>query len=49
MYAKLSGMTGTALTEENEFREIYNLDVIVIPTNRPVQRIDKSDMVYKNE
>lgn len=49
MYAKLSGMTGTALTEENEFREIYNLDVIVIPTNRPIQRIDKSDMVYKNE
>ena len=49
MYAKLSGMTGTALTEENEFRGIYNLDVIVIPTNRPVQRIDKSDMVYKNE
>ena len=49
MYAKLSGMTGTALTEENEFREIYNLDVIVFPTNRPVQRIDKSDMVYKNE
>ena len=49
MYAKLSGMTGTALPEENEFREIYNLDVIVIPTNRPVQRIDKSDMVYKNE
>ena len=49
MYAKLSGMTGTALTEENEFREIYNLDVIVIPTNRPVQRIDNSDMVYKNE
>ena len=49
MYAKLSGMTGTALTEEIEFREIYNLDVIVIPTNRPVQRIDKSDMVYKNE
>ena len=49
MYSKLSGMTGTALTEENEFREIYNLDVIVIPTNKPVQRIDKSDMVYKNE
>ena len=49
MYGKLSGMTGTALTEENEFREIYNLDVIVIPTNKPVQRIDKSDMVYKNE
>lgn len=49
MYAKLSGMTGTALTEENEFREIYNLDVIVIPTNKPVQRIDQSDMVYKNQ
>ena len=49
MYDKLSGMTGTALTEENEFREIYNLDVIVIPTNKPVQRIDQSDMVYKNE
>ena len=49
MYDKLSGMTGTALTEENEFREIYNLDVIVIPTNRPVARIDSSDIVYKNE
>ena len=49
MYEKLSGMTGTALTEENEFREIYNLDVIVIPTNRPIQRIDRPDMVYKNE
>ena len=49
MYAKLSGMTGTALTEENEFREIYNLDVIVIPTNKPVQSIDQSDMVYKNQ
>ena len=49
MYAKLSGMTGTALTEENEFREIFNLDVIVIPTNKPVQRIDQSDMVYKNQ
>ena len=49
MYAKLSGITGTALTEENEFREIYNLDVIVIPTNKPVQRIDQSDMVYKNQ
>ena len=48
MYSKLSGMTGTALTEENEFREIYNLDVIVIPTNIPFQRIDRSDMVYKN-
>ena len=41
MYDKLSGMTGTALTEENEFREIYKLDVIVIPTNKPVARIDK--------
>ena len=49
MYDKLSGMTGTALTEENEFREIYNLDVIVVPTNKPVQRIDRSDMVYKNQ
>ena len=49
MYDKLSGMTGTALTEENEFREIYNLDVIVIPTNKPVARIDSSDVVYKNE
>ncbi len=49
MYKKLSGMTGTALTEENEFREIYNLDVIVIPTNRPVARIDNLDLVYKNE
>jgi preprotein translocase subunit SecA len=48
MYNKLSGMTGTALTEENEFREIYALDVIVIPTNRPVARIDKTDLIYKN-
>ena len=49
MYSKLSGMTGTALTEENEFREIYNLDVIVVPTNKPVARIDRPDMVYKNQ
>ncbi|SHE67088.1 preprotein translocase subunit SecA [Clostridium fallax] len=49
MYKKLSGMTGTALTEENEFREIYGLDVIVVPTHRPVQRIDESDVVYKTE
>ena len=49
MYKKLSGMTGTAQTEENEFREIYGLDVIVIPTNEPMIRIDKKDMVYKNE
>ena len=49
MYNKLSGMTGTALTEENEFREIYGLDVIVVPTHRPVQRVDNSDLVFKNE
>ncbi|MGL4573124.1 MAG: preprotein translocase subunit SecA [Clostridium sp.] len=47
MYNKLSGMTGTALTEENEFREIYGLDVIVIPTHREIQRLDKQDIVYK--
>lgn len=49
MYKKLSGMTGTALTEEEEFRTIYNLDVIVIPTNMPMIRKDNSDMVYKTE
>ena len=49
MYDKLSGMTGTAMTEENEFREIYNLDVIAIPTNKPMQRIDRNDIIYKNE
>ena len=49
MYNKLSGMTGTALTEENEFREIYGLDVIVIPTHRPIARIDHPDVVYKSE
>jgi len=49
LYKKLSGMTGTALTEENEFREIYNLDVIEIPTNKPNIRIDHSDVVYKTE
>ena len=47
MYSKLSGMTGTALTEENEFREIYALDVVEIPTNRPMIRVDHSDVVYK--
>ncbi len=47
MYSKLSGMTGTALTEEGEFNDIYSLDVIVIPTNKPVQRIDYPDAVYK--
>ncbi|ADL52725.1 preprotein translocase subunit SecA [Clostridium cellulovorans] len=49
MYTKLSGMTGTAQTEEIEFREIYGLDVVLIPTNRPVQRIDQPDLVYKTE
>ena len=49
LYDKLSGMTGTALTEEEEFRAIYSLDVIEIPTNRPVIRIDNPDAVYKNE
>ena len=49
MYTKLSGMTGTAYTEEAEFRQIYNLDVIQIPTNRPVQRIDEYDAVFKTE
>ena len=47
MYSKLSGMTGTALTEENEFREIYSLDVVEIPTNKPMIRIDHTDVVYK--
>ena len=49
LYGKLSGMTGTALTEEDEFREIYKLDVIEIPTNKPVIRNDHSDVVYKTE
>ena len=49
LYEKLSGMTGTALTEEDEFREIYKLDVIEVPTNKPVIRIDYSDVVYKTE
>lgn len=49
LYGKLSGMTGTALTEEDEFREIYKLDVIEIPTNKPVIREDHSDVVYKTE
>ena len=49
MYKKLSGMTGTALTEENEFREIYKLDVISIPTNRPVIRKDFDDVIYATE
>ena len=49
LYGKLSGMTGTALTEEDEFREIYKLDVIEVPTNKPVIRIDHPDVVYKTE
>ncbi len=48
LYAKLSGMTGTAMTEEDEFRQIYSLDVIEIPTNKPVIRIDNHDKIYKN-
>ena len=49
LYNKLSGMTGTAMTEEEEFAAIYNLDIIEIPTNKPVIRIDNPDVVYKNE
>ena len=49
MYEKLAGMTGTAMTEESEFREIYNLDVISIPTNKPMIRKDENDVIYKNE
>jgi len=49
LYNKLSGMTGTALTEEDEFKEIYKLDVISVPTNRPVIRQDHSDQVYRSE
>ncbi len=49
MYTKLSGMTGTALTEENEFQEIYRLDVVAVPTNKPVIRKDLDDSVYKTE
>ena len=49
MYDKLSGMTGTAMTEESEFQEIYKLDVIEIPTNKPLAREDDPDIIYKNE
>ena len=49
MYDKLSGMTGTAMTEEAEFEEIYKLDVITIPTNKPMIRNDQNDAIYKNE
>ncbi len=49
MYEKLAGMTGTAMTEQEEFKEIYNLDVIEIPTNKPMIRDDHHDIIYKNE
>ncbi len=49
LYNKLSGMTGTAMTEETEFQDIYKLDVIEIPTNRPIARVDENDVVYKTE
>ncbi len=49
LFAKKCGMTGTALTEENEFREIYGMDVVEVPTNKPVQRIDRQDAVYKTK
>ena len=49
MYQKLAGMTGTAKTEEDEFREIYNMDVVAIPTNKPIQREDLQDSVYSTE
>ncbi|MBR1539901.1 MAG: preprotein translocase subunit SecA [Clostridia bacterium] len=49
MYDKLSGMTGTAMTEEAEFQEIYNLDVVAVPTNRPLIRIDNADTIYRTE
>ena len=46
MYKKLAGMTGTAKTEEEEFREVYNMRIIPIPTNRPIARIDHTDLLY---
>jgi preprotein translocase subunit SecA len=49
MYEKLAGMTGTAETEADEFHQIYKLDVVVIPTNRPVRRVDRNDVVYKTQ
>ena len=49
LYNKIAGMTGTAMTEENEFRQIYGLDVIEIPTNKPISRIDNNDVIYKNQ
>ena len=49
LYGKLSGMTGTALTEQEEFEAIYKLDIVEIPTNKPIRRIDRNDVVYKND
>ena len=49
MYGKLAGMTGTAKTEEDEFRDIYNMDVVVIPTNKPITRIDNDDAIYAHQ
>lgn len=49
IYHKLAGMTGTAKTEEEEFKKIYGMDVVVVPTNKPVTRLDQADVVYKNE
>ena len=49
IYEKLAGMTGTAKTEEEEFYKIYNLEVVVIPTNRPVTRADQPDVIYKSQ
>lgn len=49
MYNKLSGMTGTAMTEQEEFKDIYNLNIVAIPTNKPVQRIDNNDIIYLTE
>jgi len=49
MYWKLSGMTGTAKTEEEEFYKVYGLETLVIPTNRPIAREDRADLLFKNE
>ena len=49
LYSKLGGMTGTARTEEEEFRKIYALDVVQVPTNKPIQRVDHADVIYKTE
>ena len=49
MYNKLAGMTGTADTEAEEFGKIYNLEVVVVPTNKPIARVDEADVIYKNK